>query len=220
MAAVRHAPSFTAAEQFCVGLTISASISTLLSMTPQIKLPDIALYGPAGCGKDTVAKILHRHFGYQRIAFADPVRQALLALDPLIPMDDGMVVRLSDVVDLLGWEDAKREHEEVRILLQRFGTDSIRTLDPNFWVDIATNQVSWTDAPVVFTDTRFENEVEMVRDLEGVVVKVERNVSAIATHRSESSLADALPDYTLHNDGTLDELEDQVWALMAKVEWY
>ena len=191
-------------------------------MTPQTEPPDIALYGPAGCGKDTVAQILHRQFGYHRVAFADPVRQALRALDPLIPLEGHSPtesVRLTEVVDWMGWEEAKRAHPEVRMLLQRFGTDAIRTLDPDFWVSLAANEVSWTSGPVVFTDTRFINEVEMVKDLEGIVVRVERDVLAVAEHLSETSLDDVVPDHTLHNDGSKEELEDQVWSLMTKVGW-
>ena len=44
----------------------------------------VALMGRAGAGKDTVASILTEHRGYARVAFADPLKEMALAVDPII----------------------------------------------------------------------------------------------------------------------------------------
>ena len=55
----------------------------------------IALFGPPGAGKDTVAKRLVEQHGFVRIAFADKVRE--LAYQVMSP-------NLQSVVDYEGWE--------------------------------------------------------------------------------------------------------------------
>ena len=45
----------------------------------------IGLCGYAAAGKDTAARVLIDEFFFQRVAFADPIKAALLALDPFVP---------------------------------------------------------------------------------------------------------------------------------------
>lgn len=178
--------------------------------------PWIALVGDAGAGKDTVAEVLTASYGYTRIAFADPVRRALLALNPLIPSPNGgLPWRLENLVSAAGWENAKRSYPEVRELLQRLGTDAIRALEPDFWVDYAARQATMHQAPV-FTDTRFPNEIEMVRECGGVIIRVSRpgHTNPAAGHVSEEAWRSAEPDYTITNDGTKEDLACHVrWTM-------
>lgn len=176
-------------------------------MTDYFNRPWIGLVGAAGAGKDTVAEILELRSGYKRVAFADPVRQALLELDPLI---DG-TQRVSDAVTSTGWEAAKRNHPEIRTLLQRVGTDMIRTVSPHFWVTLAlkeANEAISNGYIPVFTDTRFQNELDLIRINGGIIIKVERpefdNVAA--GHVSEELCATVHADYTINNDGDLETL--------------
>jgi hypothetical protein len=177
--------------------------------------------GDAGAGKDTVAEVLIESYGYARVAFADPVRQALLALDPYMRLSavPETWLRLSVVVTAVGWEAAKRDYPEVRRLLQRFGTDSIRALDQNFWTRIGVRagdlaEACWT--PPVFTDTRFPNEVKAVRQNGGVVILVNRpgHTNPASGHVSEEAWRTVRPDYTINNNATLNDLKSKVRFLM------
>lgn len=192
----------------------------------------MGLIGAAGAGKDEVAQVLCDHFGYTRVAFADPVRQALLAIDPLIPSGRivtetpethpshsmGVHSRLSSLVRLHGWEVAKRHYPEVRALLQRLGTDAIRTLDPSFWVEMGTyaglTALGAGSAPV-FTDTRFPNEVAMILDMGGAIIEVRRkdNPNKTAGHVSEEAWKGITPDHIIHNNGSLAELRTRAHFL-------
>jgi dephospho-CoA kinase len=70
----------------------------------------IGLSGYAQSGKDTVAKVLVEKYGYRRVAFADPIRDLLYGMDPLVPKGYGESVinyRLQDLVDSYGWEKWK-----------------------------------------------------------------------------------------------------------------
>ena len=85
--------------------------------------PLIGLVGKKRAGKDTVAATLVEGFGFVRYAFADPLKAASLAADPLVPIWGGHH-RLSVVVRVLGWERAK-ENPEVRRFLQRPAHESL-----------------------------------------------------------------------------------------------
>lgn len=179
----------------------------------------IGLNGEAGSGKDTCAAYLVENYGFTRYAFADAVREVALAIDPLVPMYDG-IQRLSYVVNALGWDRAKREIPEVRRLLQVVGTNGGRmVLGENCWVDIIEARLQQElPARVILTDLRFGNEAEYVHRKSGHVVEIIRpgNPYAIAkNHASEQFTPDA--DYILHNDDTLESLCTQIDKMMVWV---
>lgn len=186
----------------------------------QTQLPWIGLVGTAGAGKDTVAINLAYRYGYTRVAFADPVRDALLAVNPLVDVENG-TARLADIIEACGWELAKRYYPEVRLLLQRLGTDAIRTQTPNYWCDLAYQTARSVDGPVVFTDTRFINELEMIDECGGVIVHVERNTDELdgvaAAHASENEWRSWRPTILLQNNGTVLELANAVDTLTANI---
>lgn len=180
----------------------------------------IGLHGPAQSGKDTVGDYLVEHHGFVRLAFADPLKEAALALDPLVPDGaSGFHLPLSRLVDLVGWEEAKK-NTEVRRLLQRLGTEVGRELmspDPtkSVWIALAEAEMAKHER-VVFTDARFADEAEFIRRHEGVVVRLcgRGGLSdANATHASEVGLDRSLVDAAIHNDGTLDHLYAQAERL-------
>lgn len=81
-----------------------------------------------------------------------------------------------------GFADALRAYcrvlgmrEKDPLLLQVVGTNVFRRLDPDIWVRIGLDTVKEANPDVaVFTDCRFLNEVEGIRSLGGVMVKVSR----------------------------------------------
>jgi hypothetical protein len=189
----------------------------------------IGVLGKKRAGKDTFARRLVEAHGYTRLAFADALRDAALALDPIIRVDSDeygllpqdwcaewarpyMIYRLSHLVSALGWEDAKA-HPEVRRTLQNYGV-AIRDLDPDFWVRVVMDQARDIDGPVVITDVRFPNEAEAVerasmRDVAdiGRTVRVARpGIISDDTHISETALDSWTPDMTIPNAGTVEDL--------------
>lgn len=191
----------------------------------------VGLTGAAGSGKDTVASDMTELHGFTRVAFADAVRDAALALDPIVDYAKNVLphpwtpIRLSHVVGTLGWDRAKRasEYPEVRRLLQVIGTEVGREiLGANCWVDIAARKIDalGPDAKVVITDVRFPNEVDFVRELGGCVTEIIRpkNPDAIAaTHASEQLRV--RPDFVLNNDGGLRQLSEMVSAFVGWVRY-
>lgn len=170
----------------------------------------IGLMGLKQSGKDTFAAALTENHGFTRYALADPMREAALALDPLIPFFDGYD-RLSRVVAFQGWDYAKEHFPEVRRTLQRFGTEMGRDhFGEDFWVDITFKKVAETPGPVVITDVRFLNEYRRIISEGGFVVRVVRpGLAATDPHPSEALAMDEITTpahFLIKNDGTVPDL--------------
>lgn len=192
----------------------------------------LGLNGFARAGKDEVAAVLGRH-GWARVAFADPMRRILEALDPIICADDAIghggnveVDRLGAVLEWSGWDQAKENYPEVRRLLQKLGTEGGRqVLGENVWVDAGLREAErlLEDGAqgVVFTDVRFPNELEAIIDHGGQIAHVSRpGVGAVNGHISEDlavefHIGKRIPDWHIRNDGTLADLARAVEQLVA-----
>jgi hypothetical protein len=174
----------------------------------------VGLVGYAGSGKDAAAKALVED-GWVRVAFADAVREAALAINPSISSVGPVVPRmpLRDLVEIAGWESAK-SNPEVRQLLQRLGTEAGRNIHgPDCWVNIARRKIEATDANVVITDVRFPNEVEMVRQMGGKLIAIARpGVGPVNDHVSDSGLAmlRSQCDQHIDNGGALEFLHASI----------
>lgn len=172
----------------------------------------IGMHGFAQTGKDTVASILADH-GYKKVAFASPIVQALSTLNPIVSVDNrGRTFRFNDLLELEGYEDAKKTLE-FRRLLQVFGTEVGRELlGEDIWVDIAKKKIA-PAGRFIITDVRFPNEVKMVKSVGGTLIKIVRpGYTPVNGHKSDSGLPDSLFDLVLVNDGTLEDLRRKVVA--------
>jgi hypothetical protein len=169
----------------------------------------IGLSGYARSGKDTVAGILIDE-GWKRFAFADKLKLAVLRLDPIIENVNGRYT-VSTAIKDFGPEKTKELFPEYRRLLQVMGTEVGRDMfGDNFWVDQALREVQDDDL-AVFTDCRFPNEAQAIKDRGGVVWRVERpGFGPINGHASETSLDDWDFDGIIQNNGTLDDLTYKV----------
>ena len=162
----------------------------------------IGLSGYAQSGKDTVAELLCLNYGFKRISFALPMRDAIYTLNPLV---DGRS-RIADVVDEYGWDVAKA-NPEVRRLLQVFGTEVGRGLfGETFWIDQAFKRAEEYER-VVFSDVRFPNEARAIQQRGGDMWRVNRhNHGAVNEHKSEHAMDMFMFKHVIFNDGTLDDL--------------
>lgn len=171
----------------------------------------IGITGRKQAGKDSFAARLVEAHGFNWVAFADPIREFALALDPLV---DGHY-RLSEIVRSLGWDVAKESIPEVRRTLQRLGTEAGRAvLGDRVWIDATLGKIDAIDGPVVVTDVRFPNEAEAITSAGGILVRVVRpGHETTDAHPSET----AMDGYPVHvqvvNDGSL----EQLWAAADRV---
>lgn len=210
----------------------------------------VGLTGFAQSGKDTAASFLVKR-GWTRIAFADILRQSLYNLNPpvgttVVPVYDhfysaysgegcwgfgdtpiteykATTYRVQQIVDAIGWDRAKVEYEEIRELLQRFGTEVGRELyGTDFWVEMALKKIKThplavfgspeeVDGDYVITDVRFPNEEAAVHNLGGKVYRIQRpGTGAVNPHPSEAHVLTMPVDGVILNDGDLERYEAEV----------
>ena len=188
----------------------------------------IGLGGAAGAGKNALAEVLRDEYGFTVMNMSDPLRDALVRLNPLItvsaPLElpDGSLwappgpVRVAKLLELVDYSTAKTV-PEVRRLLQALGTDVVRDMiDDDAWVKAMSRRIheqyrgdiaSGVDTNIVVTGIRFENELEMIELLGGRAVYVSRQgVGPLGIHRSEYSLLAGDFAIRVRNDDTLDDL--------------
>jgi hypothetical protein len=185
-------------------------------------LHNIGLIGKARSGKDTAALHLVATRAYTRLAFADPLKEMAIQLDPLVPTgidSHGRIhTRLSALIRDVGWEYAKDHYQEVRRILQTTG-QTVREYDDAFWITSMRRKLnaaeSW-NLPVVVTDVRYPNEAEMLRSRGFRLVRIVRPQPLSGygnTHESETALDDYVTDVTINNVGSVADLHASIAAL-------
>jgi len=93
-----------------------------------------------------------------------------------------------------------------REFLQWVGTDWGRARDPDVWVKATLRNVGRSES-VFITDVRFPNEAEGVREIDCILVRIDRpDRPDCRDHASETQMDSYTDwDYTIENDGTLEE---------------
>lgn len=195
----------------------------------------IGLNGVAQSGKDTVGKILCQRHGFERLAFADALRQGLYDFNPIVTAEVAQkkglwgwvggqsdtpqvtLKRVQDIVDAIGWDEAKVKYTEIRELMQRYGTEAGRKVHGDeCWTSIIEKVIE--ENPVknyVITDMRFDNELQVVRRLGGLLVQIQREgVTSVNGHISDKILPEYMFDALIKNNGTLEDLERKVNQLV------
>jgi hypothetical protein len=170
----------------------------------------IGVSGWARAGKDTVADHLVDNFGFVKMSFAEPMREALVRLNPMIRVA-GYPTELASAVRLMGWENLKSESPDIRGLMQRLGTEVGREMfGEDFWVNLALSRVE-PGMNVVFADCRYPNEADAIKAAGGVVWRVERKDFGPANdHDSERALDHYAFDGGVSNFDTVDVLNGLV----------
>jgi hypothetical protein len=171
----------------------------------------IGLSGYARAGKDAVGQILGSR-EFVTCSFAAALKDAALVLNPRIATDHGHYTQdLATIVENVGWDIAKEHFPDVRPFLQRLGADVARELlGANVWVDIAFRDMPTGDH-VAFTDVRFPNEAQAIKDRGGQVWRVTRpGCEPANAHPSETALDGWKFDRNILNDGSLEQLRVRV----------
>jgi len=114
-----------------------------------------------------------------------------------------------------------------RKLLQYLGTEWGRSKDNNLWVNLWRDDVLWSyNYDIIFNDDcRFNNEAEVIRELDGTIIAIESSNKTRASritlegieHASEKGIDSKYIDVTIYNDGTLMDLENQLTNLFDKL---
>jgi hypothetical protein len=166
----------------------------------------IGLGHTARVGKDTVAGILVAQHGFERLALADPLRDLLYDIDP--------VVRRT--VDELGWDEAKVVYPRVRERQIEVGNAARRRLGADVLIRAAFNRID-PAADWAISDVRYPSEAEAVAAAGGRLVRVVRPGVTPGDDVADRALRDFDGwDAVIVNDGTLEDLCDSGAAVVAR----
>lgn len=202
----------------------------------------IGLSGYAKSGKDEVAKIIQElQTGWQIKKFSGALKkvaslltgipqdkfedqefkQSYLGSEWSLPVETPLDVVFGDVQFM--------QMMSVREFLQKLGTDAVRDgLHPNAWVnaamvgyypihhDHAPNGIEYPNW--IFTDCRFPNEAQAIKDRGGVIIRIDRpGVGPVNDHPSETALDDWDFDYKILNASDLESLKQTVSVILKKI---
>lgn len=103
-----------------------------------------------------------------------------------------------------------------RQFLQELGTNAMRdNLHSNVWVSALFSDYN-TSSRWIITDTRFQNELEAVKFIGGITIRVVRPGVKQDNHPSETAIDDAEFEYDIINDGSIDDLVVKIRRILIK----
>ena len=189
---------------------------TMTSASNTLHLPRvIAMCGAKRSGKDLLANYISQKFMYEKIAFADPLKDAVSVLfdfshDQVGYGGDG---ESKDIVD-------KRWGISPRQALQFFGTEVLQykiqellpNIDRKFLANSLVSKIKYTNRHFVISDMRFLHEYEEVKKLGALVIRIDRPSTAenqnhdVEVHSSEIEYRSIPYDLYLKNDSDISSL--------------
>ena len=184
----------------------------------------IGLTGLAQSGKDTVADYLVSRHGFEKKSFADPLKQVLRDMDPILGYDitaPGFLITVTQALERFGETAVKNTYPRYRKYLQMLGTEGIRKIDPEFWINAAAQTLE-ESGRYVFTDVRFPNEADFIGSNRGTLWQVERHLATKANtdqHSSETWAGRMHEDFLIYNNGSMDKLYNEIEYALGRTEW-
>lgn len=189
-----------------------------IEVNRRVTVTKIALCGKMRSGKDVIAHHLYIRYRYDKVAFGDALKRLAHETFP----DVGVL-------------------SKPRALYQQFG-QLMREIDPDVWVKHVERRIEGTinyrkstddNIGVVITDLRQPNEYEWARANGFTIIhvtapdelRVERAIAAgddfteaDLSHETEQHVDGFEVDAEIVNDGTVEELQAKVDAIVAKLE--
>ena len=198
----------------------------------------IGVCGLIGGGKGTVADILVKEHGFEKVSFADSLKDMVAAVF-------GWPRHLleGDTLESREWREQRDDWWAERLnlpwltprwVLQFWGTDVCReNFHEDIWIASLENKLRKAiNSPfeynnIVIPDTRFPNEINLIRHLGGEVWAVKRGdypdwminllqhgVEPNDIHPSEWSWVNANKNHLIENNGTIEDLQTAVANLL------
>ena len=182
----------------------------------------IALTGPKGSGKDTVASMIAKRYqNVSVIAFADPIKKVinnLFDLDPSNNIQYDAFKRADLTYQLPGYLSHRVSAREV---VREIGM-LMRSYDEKQFTEYVVSSIACKSNDIwVVSDLRFDNEYMVLRSLGAKIINIKRPNYEYDGHITERGFNDSLVDYTILNDGDLKYLDMRVESVVENIikEW-
>jgi hypothetical protein len=182
-------------------------------------MPDIVvgITGRKGHGKDTAAAGLFEH-GFTPMKFAAPLKRMLESHLDYLGISQDIVERMVDG-DLKEVESDLLCGRTPRFFMQKIGTEFGRdTIGETFWTDAFKLRSNLFDR-VVCTDVRFPNEVDVIKSMGGLVIRIVRPAAQRTggdDHPSERLIDTLTVDFEVQNISTPAALQELVVKLVMQ----
>lgn len=168
----------------------------------------VGLKGPKDSGKSTVAKYITDNYFWKEEYFSRPLKEIICIMTGW-SMDfvNGITPEYKAQRETLVHPDYGMT---CRQLLQFVGTNLFREkINPKMWVNIMKRRIADSSDHIVLSDCRFPEECELVKELGGIIICLERDTGHADTHVSEQSF-NTEGEYVIYNNESLDDLFQQV----------
>lgn len=180
----------------------------------QHKYKIIGITGKKFSGKDTLGSYFVDNYNYKQIAYADAIKDAVKCIFDFD--DEQLYGSKKEEIDNF-WGVSPRQ------IFQFVGTDLFRNhtheIMPNIgkdiWVQVVKRKImnkmdKNPEECFVITDVRFHNEADIIKQLGGTVIKLLRNTGCHDNHESETLIQSLPCDYEFENNGSKEELYENV----------
>ena len=152
----------------------------------------IGVTGLARNGKDTVADHLVQAHGFTKASFAVAVKEFAIKQ-----------------FGLTREECYGDKTEKSRWVLQSIGNGCREEFGDEIWIEKLHRQIGALER-VIISDVRYLNEAAYIEKLGGLIIRVSRPdappIEFGADHPSEMEMGSIVPNFSLHNDGSLAQL--------------
>ena len=178
----------------------------------------IGINGVIGSGKDTAATMIQSilnpsEWEIKKFAYKLKSIVSILTGIPLESLED---INIKNSNMSYEW-DINGVPQTYRDALQRIGTDALRNIfHKNTWVNALFADLK-PSSKWIISDLRFDNEFDAIKNNKGLCIKIIRPTTEPKTpkHESETALTDFPFDYVLYNNGTLDDLRNEVLIMLS-----
>ncbi len=186
----------------------------------------IGICGLIGSGKGTVADILVENHNFEKLSFADKLKDGVASVfgwdRDMLEGDTDRSRIWREKADVF-WSNETGKEVTPRLVLQLFGTDCMRNgFFDGIWVSLVKQKILENpDKNWVIPDVRFPNEVKMIQSVQGQVWQVRRGelpswfldkrdnkIDPLTVHASEWAWIDKDESFEqiIQNDGSLEDL--------------
>lgn len=201
----------------------------------------VGVLGLIGSGKGTVGEIL-QEVGFHQLSFASGVKDVTSVMfnwpRNLLEGDTVESRTFRETPDKF-WSEKMGKEFTPRLALQLMGTEVGRNVfHPDFWVIKIENEIKSRKDNCVITDVRFENEIESIKKMGGILIEIKRGISphwyTIAEqanrgfskaerhmrtegiHESEWKWIGCGVNHIIHNNSTKENLKKEVLSCLKK----